>query len=322
MTTISRDVELPPGLTHRRPTVADAAQILELTVACDLRVLGESDSTFAQIEGDLGGSGVDNERGGRLVEDAAGDVVGWLWTEASEAADEVFVDLYSLEQPVLRWLLARAFDYVELLARERGRPMQMHSGSYEHDVVYGGLLESAGLEVVRRFWHMKRSLDGVPPEPPALPQGVRIRVADADDETERRLIHRLVEETFADHWNHIALPFEEWNAFLEASPGKDPSQWWIAEVDGVPAGIAIGANTQAEIGSGYVRNLGVLRDFRGRGIAKALLAYAFADFVRRGYTGAALGVDSESPTGATRLYEGMGMSIDKVILARRRTVEP
>ena len=66
----------------------------------------------------------------------------------------------------------------------------------------------------------------------------------------------------------------------------------------------------------------MIRDFRGRGIAKALLAHAFADFVRRGYVDAALGVDSESPTGATRLYEAMGMSVDKVILARRRTVEP
>ena len=256
MTTIPRTAELPAGLTHRPPTVADAERILPLTVACDVRVLGESDSTLIQIAGDLGGSGVDNERGGELVEDADGNVVGWLWTDAADAVDEVFVDLYSLELPILHWLLRRGFDYVELLARERGRPMQMHSGSYLHDEEYGGLLESAGLEVVRRFWHMKRSLAGVSAEAPALPDGLRIRLVDADSEDERRLMHRLVEEAFADHWDHTPLPFEEWDAFLAASAGKDVSQWWVAEVEGVPAAVLLGANTRAELGSAMCRPSG------------------------------------------------------------------
>jgi phosphinothricin acetyltransferase len=44
-----------------------------------------------------------------------------------------------------------------------------------------------------------------------------------------------------------------------------------------------------------------------RGIGRALLLTAFDALRRRGIAAAELGVDSESPTGATRLYESVGM---------------
>jgi ribosomal protein S18 acetylase RimI-like enzyme len=48
-------------------------------------------------------------------------------------------------------------------------------------------------------------------------------------------------------------------------------------------------------------------DWRRRGIGEALLATVFAEFFRRGEHRVALGVDAENPTGATRLYERVGM---------------
>ncbi|MEZ5089508.1 MAG: GNAT family N-acetyltransferase [Micropruina sp.] len=57
----------------------------------------------------------------------------------------------------------------------------------------------------------------------------------------------------------------------------------------------------------YVANLGVLRSGRGRGVAKALLHAAFARAQADGRAAVRLHVDAESPTGATRLYESVGM---------------
>jgi ribosomal protein S18 acetylase RimI-like enzyme len=74
------------------------------------------------------------------------------------------------------------------------------------------------------------------------------------------------------------------------------------------AGIAIcdpSAPGQPEYG--WVATLGVRRAWRGRGIARSLLATAFAEYRRRGKRGVSLGVDAESPTGANRLYERVGM---------------
>jgi ribosomal protein S18 acetylase RimI-like enzyme len=58
--------------------------------------------------------------------------------------------------------------------------------------------------------------------------------------------------------------------------------------------------------SGYIPLVGVLRQWRRRGIAPALLARAFAAFRAEGLERAVLDVDSENPTGALGLYTGMG----------------
>ena len=53
------------------------------------------------------------------------------------------------------------------------------------------------------------------------------------------------------------------------------------------------------------------RSYRRRGLATALLMHAFAAFQARGLTRARLGVDAESTTGAVRLYERAGMTVDE-----------
>ncbi len=60
---------------------------------------------------------------------------------------------------------------------------------------------------------------------------------------------------------------------------------------------------------GWVRILGVAPSFRGRGLGRALLLRAFAQFRSRGMKRVGLGVDGESPTGANALYESAGMRV-------------
>jgi ribosomal protein S18 acetylase RimI-like enzyme len=52
--------------------------------------------------------------------------------------------------------------------------------------------------------------------------------------------------------------------------------------------------------------LGVERTWRGKGLAKALLATSFNAFGEAGLTHTMIGVDAENPTGAFRLYESVG----------------
>jgi ribosomal protein S18 acetylase RimI-like enzyme len=53
----------------------------------------------------------------------------------------------------------------------------------------------------------------------------------------------------------------------------------------------------------------VVPSHRRRGLARAILLQAFNDFWRRGQRSVALGVDADSLTGATRLYESAGMRV-------------
>lgn len=60
---------------------------------------------------------------------------------------------------------------------------------------------------------------------------------------------------------------------------------------------------------GWVDTLGVARAWRGRGLGLALLHHSFGAFYRRGRRRVGLGVDSQSLTGAPRLYERAGMHL-------------
>ena len=46
-----------------------------------------------------------------------------------------------------------------------------------------------------------------------------------------------------------------------------------------------------------------------KGVGDALLRHAFGELYRRGARRVGLGVDAENPTGATRLYERVGMRV-------------
>lgn len=125
----------------------------------------------------------------------------------------------------------------------------------------------------------------------------------------------LSEEGLRREWEDLAL-------------GDDA---WLVELDGKLAGyatverhrdrtIADGYDERELVGAilcdwkrygdwGWVANVGVRGPWRGRGIGEALLRTAFSEFWRAGERRVALGVDADNPTGATRLYERVGMRV-------------
>ena len=72
-------------------------------------------------------------------------------------------------------------------------------------------------------------------------------------------------------------------------------------------GTALCYARSADMGS--VRGLGVRRGWRGSGIGVALLQHTFGAFYAHGRSTMGLGVDAQSPTGATRLYRRAGMRV-------------
>jgi mycothiol synthase len=60
---------------------------------------------------------------------------------------------------------------------------------------------------------------------------------------------------------------------------------------------------------GWISILGVRRPGRRRGLGEALLRHAFRELHTRGLRRVGLSVDAESPTGAMRLYERVGMRV-------------
>ncbi|HEY2353473.1 MAG TPA: GNAT family N-acetyltransferase [Gaiellaceae bacterium] len=158
------------------------------------------------------------------------------------------------------------------------------------------IFRTRGFGEVRTFWDMGIDLDVEPPEPSVA--------IDVFREGEGPAFHAALEEAFEDHWEPHPEPFESWWARQIGRSNYDPSLWFVIR-DGDE--IAAVCRNEERESCGYVGALGVRRDWRGRGYGRALLLHTFREFRRRGQPRVTLGVDAANPTGATKLYESVGM---------------
>jgi len=163
--------------------------------------------------------------------------------------------------------------------------------------------EGLGYAWSRRFQRMRIDLESAPPEP-EWPEGITVRdfVRGQDD----RAMYEAQEAAFASHWGHVARPYDDFAKRLQRSD-FDASLWHLA-MDGDTI-VAMTTNSTLPEGVGWVSGLGTLPGYRRRGIARAILLHSFEVFWRRGLHSVALGVDADSLTGATGLYESVGMRV-------------
>jgi ribosomal protein S18 acetylase RimI-like enzyme len=146
---------------------------------------------------------------------------------------------------------------------------------------------------------MRRSLAGDVESPAAL-EGIVLRPYRDDD---LRATYDVIEEAFSEHWGFEPFTFEE---HVHEMARMDPSLIVMASVDGDAVGTAFASLIEGE---GWVDVIGVLRPWRGRGAAKAMLLTLFAALRAVGARSVTLNVDSENDTGATALYEAVGMRV-------------
>jgi ribosomal protein S18 acetylase RimI-like enzyme len=316
---------LPDGLRARpvrwvdaaTPDPDDLAAVHALVRRCETASVGEAESTTEETLEMLVGPTTDREAS--LLLHSGDQLVAFVWVEDDPTAAESWIDpwvdpdQHDLYPGILAWSLEVARAHSDRAQASGG--WTLRGGCYVDDAELVRAFEAAGFSRVRRFWRMRADLATVPIPPDAgddsaLPRGVA--VLDAYAEPLRRTAYDVQTTAFADHWNHTPRPYEEWDTYFR-NPWEDPRGFWLLTVDGVPAAVCILDDSRAENGDGYVRSLGVLREFRGRGLAQLLLQRAFAYYRDEGRRAVLLGVDSSSPTGAQRLYERVGMRPHRVI---------
>jgi len=286
-------------------TIEDAPAIAELLLASDLAVLGRSDYTLTEVEGDLRRS--DLEHTGWY--DESGTLIGYGWVGRFEQTSKIEFDAYvhpehdsALGDEVLATLEARG---LELAAGAGHDHALLDTGAYREDERTRGWLAGRGFEIATTFTRMRIDLPD-PQTAPEPPTGVVVRRSDADAD-DLRLALDIHEKAFTEHYGHVPRTFETFrDQFYEHGP--DWSSLWIGEVDGQPAGLLIGTQQFVEEeNAGYVRIVGVLAETRGRGLAKALLQTYFAASQEDGRTAVLLHVDQANVTNALGLYESVGM---------------
>jgi mycothiol synthase len=309
---------LKDGTLTRPATLEDIPTIVEMTNAALTADVGSGALTVTQLSEEYQQSFFDIERDTRLIFDGAGTLVaaGEFWSREPY----VYPYFWGTVHPDYRgrgygthlcdWAEGRAQH--NLAQAPPDARVAVRCNAVSTNEAARALFEGRGMTVARHFWRMQITMDPAEAPQPVWSEGVRMRthVAGQDD----RRVWEVLEDSFADHWGFTPSPFEHFYEGMIAVESFDPSLWFLAVAD-TPDGEEIVGVSLCRLGTsddpdqGFVLDLGVLRDWRRRGIALALLHETFREFHRRGTYRVGLGVDASSLTGATRLYEKAGMSI-------------
>lgn len=223
-------------------------------------------------------------------------------------------------------------DRIEARARELaaqrhpGVPVTFrNAGGLETDPVRG-LLTHRGYRLSRWFVQMERDLPA--PSDPASPPVPGYRVVPFTADLSAGVRHAR-NAAFADHWGSTTTSEAAWADFTRArSFAADASFLAVRETatprvpgDSTAPEPVVGSFCLAQDwqdGDVYLALIGTSSEHRGRGLARACIA-ASLDAAARSrdgdgrhrFTRAALHVDADSPTGATRLYEAAGFEAVK-----------
>jgi ribosomal protein S18 acetylase RimI-like enzyme len=129
----------------------------------------------------------------------------------------------------------------------------------------------------------------------------------------RQIFYATVEAA-QDHWNFVQPEEEDFLAWQD-NPTFDPSLWAVAwegdEVVGTVLNFIDKEYNKNYRKRGYTENICTRRPWRRKGIARALLTQSIQMFIDMGMEETALGVDTENPSGALKLYQDVGYVEEK-----------
>jgi len=291
----------PAGVSVRSAARDDLDQVVALLRGAELVDSGRATWSREEVDADWNRLGFDLGADARVFF-TDGDLVayaetvgGRLWgTVAPHARGR------GLGTALLRWQEERAREQ----ARMQGAT-GMLLGQTLADSAHGAiaLLQAHGYTALYSAWSLQlpSEIDLSATAPPA---DIRFRQMQAG---EGRSIYEVIERAFNESPGRAPQSFEVWRAATVGRPDFDPCLTFVAVgADGTIVGAAIGIEYPD---GGWVQQLAVVAEQRGRGIARALLGAVFGALRGRGLT--SLGLSTDSRTGALDLYRRLGMVVER-----------
>ena len=298
-------MELLAGYQLRAAEQGDLDGVAEVLIADEVAEGGPVVLGAGFVQSEWSRSGFDLSTDAWVAAGDGGTIVGYVQAMAEEPGT---IDCWGVVHPGHRGRGIGA----ALVARTQERATRPAAGPpaarLRHvinagDEAAADLLRAAGLHLVRHFWHMQIDLPAQV-DPGTVPDGIEI--GGIEPAADLPLLQAVIDEAFADHWEYHPEPHDQWVADQTGRPTYDPALWLLASDRGQPAGALIGHVSEDR---GWVDYIAVLAASRGRGVGAALLRRSFANFAGRGIRRVVLAVDAQNTTGATALYERVGMRV-------------
>lgn len=209
------------------------------------------------------------------------------------------------EREAQRWAPLAAAALVRASSLDVDVLQSLVDPAHRHTVT---LLERGGMGIIGTLAYLERPLDAALPEGlHTMPEGVR---AVAWDPTDRGLVERLLQESYVDTLDCPGLAqMRRTCDILDghlATGQHDPSMWWILHDAGGPCGVAL-LSPVPSAACIEVVYFGLSQRVRGRGLSRALLAFALRAIAPRQERTVALACDERNEP-ALRLYRSFGFA--------------
>jgi ribosomal protein S18 acetylase RimI-like enzyme len=277
----------------RPATLADAPAIHAVIAANEQAWHGLVQSVPDAVAADLQRPQITLGLDTRVVTTPDDEVVAWAWVHGGRRSQ---IDVHPSYAG--QGLGTELLDWAETRAREHESDWLAQTVD-DADEAGTDLLRSRGYEVLATNWLLERPVDG---DAPALPDGVTLRPFATDD---ARVVHKVVQDAF-DDWQPRRHEYDEWAGTSIERSSFDPELSPVAVAGDEIVGAVISLDLP-DSPDAYVDQVAVRSDFRGRGLARALLTYAALGAGRRGKQ--TLTLWTHSGTGALAMYERLGMKV-------------
>ena len=311
---------VPEHYTYRPARLDDVPAVHQLLQAIAAQNPHNYAPTLADVQRDFADPWANPETDARVALTAEGVVAAYAHfianpDPAQAARAYLDEDIHpahrdrGLEEPLLDWLEARAAERLReiVAAHPMLQPPVMVLSCWDTEPDRIARYQRRGFQPVRHSYRMRRDLSQPLPDRP-LPSGLTL--CGYQPEIDER-IRQAFNESFGDGWSFEPYSPLDWQLFfVQYSPFRPDLSFAILDGNEVAAFSMnrFDADEAERTGfkAGWIGSLGTRRRWRKRGLASALLAASMRAFQAAGLEYAGLGVDTQNPTGALGLYEGLG----------------
>ncbi|MBV9790094.1 MAG: GNAT family N-acetyltransferase [Chloroflexi bacterium] len=303
---------------------SDLPRIVDLLNACEAVDRLDQGTSIDEMREDFSDPTTDQQRDLALWEDADGMLAAFGRLQIPPVGDDLSGFMWFRIHPTLRWnhglegeLFGWASERLRELGRQHGLTARLRVGSVADNPQRIAMLEQHGFKIVRYFMDMARPLSDPLPEP-QFPVGFTLRTLAGAEEVPAWV--ELFNQSFIDHWDHHDLTVEQRLHWLTEGHYRPQDDLIAVAADGTLAAFCkclIFREQNRRIGreEGWISLLGTRRGYRKLGLGRAMLLSGLRLLKAEGLDTAMLGVDADSPTGATRLYESVGFRTTRTNIA-------
>ncbi len=327
-------ISLPTGFTHRPAKFTDVEAVVQCMNKAHMALTGTPEYEVDELLTEWKAPGISIENNTQIVIAPTGAVVAYF--EFWDADDPpVRPMLFARIDPAYEglgigtrftnWGIEKAKACITRVT-DPDLQVSIRCYTYLSHAPSVTLLQSLGMQQERFYLDMEIDFAQTPIQAPVWPSNVVVKTADF--ETGARQLYDAFRDGWRDHFGYFEIEdkdadFERWRHALITDAEVDANYCFVVwDGDEIAGLLLTRKHYWGNRNYGYVDTLTVRPAWRGKGIAKALLLHTFATFKTLGQTGAALDVDAGSPTGATKLYEKVGMHVTKTKATYELIVRP